>query len=236
VLALWNAAAAAVSSPRPSGPIALLGETLFARVQGALIELATARRRKLETESSHRGREVHSSSAPIVLVGQSYTSQSLTELLQSLVDALTKVDAAKAQWNDVLQQEVGLKAEVLPVVRAAPDLPPHDPRELSVGAWATTVFPEKAEGASHRREASGGHGESPSHARGPPHDGIEAESGRERRRDRSRRDADHCGAARRAGALTGTPAPRPSPQPVPSPASPATSAHVAEAAVGKAGQ
>jgi hypothetical protein len=64
------------------------------------------------------GVKLHSSSAPIVLDGQSYTSQSLIDLFQSLVDALTKVDAAKAQWNDTLQQMVGLKAEVIPVVGA----------------------------------------------------------------------------------------------------------------------
>jgi len=64
------------------------------------------------------GLKLHPSSTPVVLEGQSYTSSSLIELLQSLVDALTKVDAAKAQWSDTLQQMVGLKAEVIPVVGA----------------------------------------------------------------------------------------------------------------------
>jgi ABC-type transporter Mla subunit MlaD len=64
------------------------------------------------------GLKLHPSSTPVVLEGQSYTSQSLVELLQSLVDALTKVDTAKAQWSDTLQQMAGLKAEVVPVVGA----------------------------------------------------------------------------------------------------------------------
>ncbi len=64
------------------------------------------------------GLKLHLSSTPIVLDGTSYTSQSLIDLFQSVVDALSKADAAKAQWSSTLQQLAELKAEVAPVAGA----------------------------------------------------------------------------------------------------------------------
>ncbi len=56
------------------------------------------------------------------LNGQSYTSSSLTSLLESVSAALAKTSAAEATWHDTLQQERTLRSQVAPVLAAYTNL------------------------------------------------------------------------------------------------------------------
>jgi hypothetical protein len=64
------------------------------------------------------GTQKHSPNGSLMLGGQSFTSQSLTQEFQSLGDALAKADAAKAYWLDTLKQLDDTRARVVPLVGA----------------------------------------------------------------------------------------------------------------------
>jgi len=64
------------------------------------------------------GTQKHSSNGPLTLEGQSYTPQALIQALQSLADALTKADLAKATWNDTLEQVGQLQVMIQPLAVA----------------------------------------------------------------------------------------------------------------------
>jgi hypothetical protein len=49
--------------------------------------------------------------------GVTYTAATLDQLFQSLIDALSAADAAKAAWKAALSKAQGVRANVLPVVR-----------------------------------------------------------------------------------------------------------------------
>ena len=64
------------------------------------------------------GTEKHSSSGPLTLEGQSFTPQALIAALQSLVDALAKIDAAGATWHDTIEQASQVRATIRPLAGA----------------------------------------------------------------------------------------------------------------------
>src|SRR5260370_2232484 len=60
----------------------------------------------------------HSPGGSLTLDGQPFTEDTLIQVLQSLEDALSKVDTAKASWKDALKGLVDVKAKVNPVIGA----------------------------------------------------------------------------------------------------------------------
>jgi hypothetical protein len=64
------------------------------------------------------GAHAHSPNGPLTLDGQSFTAQTLVQTLQSLGDALSMVDTAKANWKDALKNLADVKAKVRPILGA----------------------------------------------------------------------------------------------------------------------
>jgi hypothetical protein len=62
------------------------------------------------------GTQKHSPNGSLTFGGQSFTEQSLVQALQSLADALAKVDAARANWQEALKHLTDVKATVVPLV------------------------------------------------------------------------------------------------------------------------
>jgi hypothetical protein len=60
----------------------------------------------------------HSPGGSLTLDGQPFTADTLIQVLQSLEDALSKVDTAKASWKDALKGLADVKAKVNPVIGA----------------------------------------------------------------------------------------------------------------------
>jgi hypothetical protein len=64
------------------------------------------------------GTQKHPPSGQFTLAGQEFTAQSLILALQSLENAISKVDTAKAGWNDALKELTTTRAKVDPVMGA----------------------------------------------------------------------------------------------------------------------
>ena len=64
------------------------------------------------------GTQTHPPNGPLTLDGQSFTAQTLVQTLQSLGDALSLVDTAKANWKDALKHLADVKAKVRPILGA----------------------------------------------------------------------------------------------------------------------
>jgi hypothetical protein len=62
------------------------------------------------------GTQKHPTTAPVTLVGASYTQQALVQALQSVVDVLDASDTAKANWKQSLKNVHDTKAKMLPLV------------------------------------------------------------------------------------------------------------------------
>jgi hypothetical protein len=67
------------------------------------------------------GTQKHTPSGSLTLVGATYTSTALVQLLQSLADALAAVDTAKAGWESALKNEASVAAQVKPVIQGYRD-------------------------------------------------------------------------------------------------------------------
>ena len=64
------------------------------------------------------GTQKHSPNGQLTLGGQQFTAQALIQTLQSLGDALSTVDTAKASWKDALKNLADVKAKVRPLLGA----------------------------------------------------------------------------------------------------------------------
>jgi hypothetical protein len=64
------------------------------------------------------GTKKHSPNGQLTLGGEAFTAQTLIQTLQSLGDALSTVDSAKASWKDALKNLVDVKAKVRPLLGA----------------------------------------------------------------------------------------------------------------------
>jgi hypothetical protein len=64
------------------------------------------------------GTEKHPLSAPLTLGGQSFTEQTLVQVLQSLGNALSAVDTAKASWQSAISNLGDTQAKVGPTLKA----------------------------------------------------------------------------------------------------------------------
>jgi hypothetical protein len=64
------------------------------------------------------GTDKHPLSAPLTLGGQSFTQQALVQVLQSLGNALSTVDMAKASWQSALSDLGDTQAKVAPTLKA----------------------------------------------------------------------------------------------------------------------
>jgi hypothetical protein len=62
------------------------------------------------------GTQKHAPSGQLTLGGQAFTAQSLIQDLQSLENAISKVDVAKAGWKDALKELAEAKAKVDPMM------------------------------------------------------------------------------------------------------------------------
>src|SRR5258708_20070281 len=64
------------------------------------------------------GTHKHSPNGQLTLDGKTFTTQTLIQTLQSLGDALSMVDTAKAGWKDALKNLADVKAKVRPILGA----------------------------------------------------------------------------------------------------------------------
>ena len=64
------------------------------------------------------GTQKHSPNGQLTLDGKTFTTQTLIQTLQSLGDALSMVDTAKAGWKDALKNLADVKAKVRPILGA----------------------------------------------------------------------------------------------------------------------
>jgi hypothetical protein len=64
------------------------------------------------------GTQKHAPSGQFTLSGQEFTAQSLIQALESLENAISKVDSAKAGWKDAMKELAAIKAKVDPVMGA----------------------------------------------------------------------------------------------------------------------
>src|SRR5579863_320521 len=64
------------------------------------------------------GAQKHPPTGQLTLEGRSFTQATLAQTLQSLIDALSQVDTARAGWKDALKRLADVKADVVPVMRA----------------------------------------------------------------------------------------------------------------------
>jgi len=64
------------------------------------------------------GTQKHPPSGSLTLAGSPFTAQALIQELQSLVDALTTTDKAKADWQTALKSADDTKAKVLPTMES----------------------------------------------------------------------------------------------------------------------
>jgi len=64
------------------------------------------------------GTQKHSPNGQLTLGGETFTAQTLIQTLQSLGDALSTVDTAKASWKDALKNLADVKAKVRPILGA----------------------------------------------------------------------------------------------------------------------
>jgi hypothetical protein len=64
------------------------------------------------------GTQKHSPNGQLTLGGETFTAQTLNQTLQSLGDALSMVDTAKASWKDALKNLADAKAKVRPILGA----------------------------------------------------------------------------------------------------------------------
>jgi hypothetical protein len=58
----------------------------------------------------------HPPAGPLTVAGQSLTADAIVQVLQSLVDALVKVGAARAAWQEALNEMHGVHAKVVPFI------------------------------------------------------------------------------------------------------------------------
>src|SRR5260370_133040 len=58
----------------------------------------------------------HPPAGPLTVDGQSLTADAIVQVLQSLVDALVKVGAARAAWQEALNEMHGVHAKVVPFI------------------------------------------------------------------------------------------------------------------------
>jgi hypothetical protein len=63
------------------------------------------------------GTQKHAPNGPLTLGSTSFTAPSLEQTLQSLVDAMTAADAARAAWQDALGKMKTTRANVVPVMQ-----------------------------------------------------------------------------------------------------------------------
>jgi hypothetical protein len=63
------------------------------------------------------GTQKHPPTGSLTVDGASYTAAALVQLLQSLADALSAVDAARALWQNALTKQRAVQTQVLPVIR-----------------------------------------------------------------------------------------------------------------------
>jgi len=68
------------------------------------------------------GTQKHPPTGSLTVDGVTYTAAALVQLLQSLADALSAVDAAKASWQNALTQQRTVQTQVLPVIRGYSNL------------------------------------------------------------------------------------------------------------------
>jgi hypothetical protein len=66
------------------------------------------------------GTQKHSPNGQFSLGGETFTAQTLIQTLQSLGDALSMVDTAKAGWKNALKDLADVKANVRPILGAYP--------------------------------------------------------------------------------------------------------------------
>jgi hypothetical protein len=64
------------------------------------------------------GTQKHSPNGQLTLGGEAFTAQTLIQTLQSLGDALSTGDTAKASWQDALKNLADVKAKVRPLLGA----------------------------------------------------------------------------------------------------------------------
>jgi hypothetical protein len=64
------------------------------------------------------GTQKHSPNGQLTLGGETFTAQALVQVLQSLGDSLSTVDAAKASWKGALKNLADVKAKVGPTIKA----------------------------------------------------------------------------------------------------------------------
>ena len=63
------------------------------------------------------GTQKHPSNGSFTFAGGTYTGPTLIQLFQSLADALTAVDVAKAAWEDALKNTSDVRGKVEPVIK-----------------------------------------------------------------------------------------------------------------------
>ena len=64
------------------------------------------------------GTQKHSPNGQLTLGGEMFTAQALIQVLQSLGDALSGVDTAKASWKGALKNLADVRAKVGPTIKA----------------------------------------------------------------------------------------------------------------------
>ncbi len=149
------------------------------------------------------GTQKHPPSGPLTIDGQEYTAATLTQVLQSLGDALSAVDSANAAWKDALQNLATTNAKVEPIVSA-------------YRTWIVATF-----GSAPATLAD--FGVTPRKVRTPATTAQTAEAIAKRNATRAAR---HTMGSKQKEAVKGTittivtPTPSPLPAPVPSPSAP----------------